>query len=527
MGGLCTASILSKAGKNVLVLEQHYTAGGFTHSFKRKGYEWDVGVHYIGKVHKEDALLRKVFDYVSDNQLKWAFMGEVYDRMVFPDRTYDFKAGENNFKNELIKYFPEEAKAINDYVKIATHTAGSFRNFVIPKVLPPPLDKLLSPFLGRKFRHLGGQTTLSVLNRFTGNKKLIGALTAQWGDYGLPPGRSSFGMHALVVDHFLDGGNYPVGGASSIARTLVPVIERNGGRVAVKAPVKEILIENGQAVGVLLKNGDRLRSSLVISGTGLINTFSELVRKNPKGNNINDRYQNIRPSLAHVCLYIGIEQSAQSLGLKPANLWIFPGYDHDANLSRYLRDPSAPLPLVFISFPSSKDPDWDNRFPNKATIEMVSLAPYEWFQNWEDTQWGKRREGYEDLKKNFTDRLLQQLYKYVPQVQGKINYRELSSPLSTRHFCNYKNGEIYGLEHTPHRFKQNWLRPKTPIKNLFLTGQDIATAGVGGALISGVLTSSAILKRNLLKDMLIVPRHQKVTRLDGWHKDDKGGQELP
>ena len=106
MGGLCTASILSKAGKNVLVLEQHYTAGGFTHSFKKKGYEWDVGVHYIGKVHEEDALLRKVFDYVSDGQLKWAFMGEVYDRMVFPDEIYDFKAGENDFKNELIKYFP-------------------------------------------------------------------------------------------------------------------------------------------------------------------------------------------------------------------------------------------------------------------------------------------------------------------------------------------------------------------------------------------------------------------------------------
>jgi all-trans-retinol 13,14-reductase len=503
MGGLCTASILSKAGKNVLVLEQHYTAGGFTHSFKKKGYEWDVGVHYIGKVHEEDALLRKVFDYVSDGQLKWAFMGEVYDRMVFPDEIYDFKAGENNFKNELIKYFPKEEKAINDYVKIVINTAESFRNFVIPKVLPPPLDKLLSPFLGRKFLHLGGQTTLSVLNRFTGNEKLIGTLAAQWGDYGLPPGRSSFGIHALVVDHFLDGGNYPVGGASSIARTLITVIERNGGRVAVKAPVKEILIENGQAVGVLLKNGGRLRSPLVISGTGVINTFSELVRKNPKGNNINDRYQKVRPSLAHVCLYIGIEQSAQSLGLKPANLWIFPGYDHDANLSRYLRDPSAPLPLVFISFPSSKDPDWDKRFPNKATIEVVSLAPYEWFQNWEDTQWGKRGEGYEDLKKNFTDRLLQQLYKYVPQVQDKIDYWELSSPLSTRHFCNYKNGEIYGLEHTPHRFKQNWLRPKTPIKNLFLTGQDIATAGVGGALISGVLTSSAILKRNLLKEILI------------------------
>ena len=50
MGSLTTAALLSKEGKKVLVLERHYTAGGFTHVFKRKGYEWDVGIHYIGEV---------------------------------------------------------------------------------------------------------------------------------------------------------------------------------------------------------------------------------------------------------------------------------------------------------------------------------------------------------------------------------------------------------------------------------------------------------------------------------------------
>tara|TARA_R110002167_G_scaffold298459_1_gene502762 strand:- start:1351 stop:1485 length:135 start_codon:yes stop_codon:yes gene_type:complete len=42
-----------------LVLEQHYTAGGFTHVFKRKGYEWDVGIHYIGEVQRENSIFKK------------------------------------------------------------------------------------------------------------------------------------------------------------------------------------------------------------------------------------------------------------------------------------------------------------------------------------------------------------------------------------------------------------------------------------------------------------------------------------
>jgi len=43
IGGLTTAACLSRAGRKVLVLEQHYTAGGYTHSYARNGYEWDVG----------------------------------------------------------------------------------------------------------------------------------------------------------------------------------------------------------------------------------------------------------------------------------------------------------------------------------------------------------------------------------------------------------------------------------------------------------------------------------------------------
>ena len=60
---------------------------------------------------------------------------------------------------------------------------------------------------------------------------------------------------------------------------------------------------------------------------------------------------------------------------------------------------------------------------------------------------------------------------------------------------------MYGIEHGPNRFKQKWLKPKTPIKNLYLTGQDITTVGFTSALFSGVLTSSVILNKNLTKNL--------------------------
>ena len=63
IGGLSCAAFLSRVGKRCLVLEQHYIAGGCTHSFVEHGYEFDTGVHYVGNIEKR----RKILDLITDN----------------------------------------------------------------------------------------------------------------------------------------------------------------------------------------------------------------------------------------------------------------------------------------------------------------------------------------------------------------------------------------------------------------------------------------------------------------------------
>eukprot|EP00163_Fabomonas_tropica_P032540 TRINITY_DN822_c0_g2_i2.p2 TRINITY_DN822_c0_g2~~TRINITY_DN822_c0_g2_i2.p2 ORF type:complete len:146 (+),score=26.47 TRINITY_DN822_c0_g2_i2:53-439(+) len=55
IGGLATAAFLARAGKKVLVLEAHDRAGGCSHTFDEHGWEWDVGIHYIGRMHDDTA----------------------------------------------------------------------------------------------------------------------------------------------------------------------------------------------------------------------------------------------------------------------------------------------------------------------------------------------------------------------------------------------------------------------------------------------------------------------------------------
>jgi all-trans-retinol 13,14-reductase len=495
IGGLACAALLSKLGRKVCVLEQHYTAGGFTHSYERNGYEWDVGVHYIGEVHKPHSQMRRLFDVITDGQLQWAPMDPCYDRIIIGGRRYDFVAGRDNFAVELKKHFPQESEAIDRYVALIQKVARAMPRFFAGQAMPAALGRAYTAAVrDRLVPDEMLKPTREVLESLTSNQELIGVLTGQWGDYGLPPSKASFLMHAVLVKHYLAGGNYPVGGSWKIAATVAPVIRAGGGEVFTYARVKQLLVEDGRCTGVVMENGDTLRAKQVISSVGARLTFGQLLPEAQRAQHgYDDKLKHVRASFSSLTLFLGFKGSAAELGLPKTNLWIYPSPDHDGNLARYMADPAAPFPLVYVSFPSAKDPEWDRHYPGKSTVQVITGARYDWFEQWRGTTWQQRGGEYEAFKDGLTRRLLAALYREMPQLEGKLDFGELATPLSTEWFHLYDRGEIYGLDHDAGRFRQAWLHPASPVKGLYLTGQDVVTAGVGGALMGGVMTTSALL----------------------------------
>ena len=499
IGGLGAAALLARhGGKRVLVLERHYTLGGYTHVFHRPGYEWDVGVHYVGDVHS-GGTLRGIFDDITGGALEWADMGPVVDRVLIGGEEFQFERGEENLRRALEQTFPADREAIAAYFGLVARVAATARFFFMEKALPQPVAAAAGRLLRWPFLRYARRTTREVLESLTGNERLIGVLTAQWGDYGLPPAESSFAIHAIVAHHYFEGGSYPIGGASRIAETILPTITAGGGEALVRAEVEEIVIEHGRATGVrMATDGAVIRSPLVISDAGVSNTFSRLLAEETSaGVGTLESVRALRPSTAHLGLYVGLTGTAEEIGLPRANLWVYPDEHHDATYAAVKRGDQQ-LSFVYISFPSAKDPDFERRHSGRATIDILTAVPYERFARWEGGRWKKRGADYEALKDRLACQILEILYTHVPQAKGRVDVFELSTPLTTRHFSNHATGEIYGLDHTPQRFEQRWLRPRTPIPGLYLTGQDIATCGVAGALMGGVLTASNILGKNLL-----------------------------
>jgi all-trans-retinol 13,14-reductase len=492
MGGLTTAALLSELGWRVAVLEQHYTAGGATHSYDRAGYEWDVGVHYIGDMGAKTTV-RRMMDFLTQGNLDWAPMDAHYDRFFIGDNVYDAVAGREAFRDNLVGYFPREAAAIDRYLELLSEVSRGMRTFALDRTLPPWAAAVAGPFLRSRLPKSFDRTTWEVLSELTQDPELIAVLTGQWGDMGLPPKRSSFVVQALIARHYLHGGFYPAGGAWRIADTILPRIRATGGEVFTYARVEEILVRDGRACGVRMEDGHEIESRCVISDAGAMNTFARLLPQEvSQARGYDQLLPRVKPSIGHLGVYIGLEATAAELGLPKTNFWIYPDNDYDGTLARFEADPSGPFPAVYISFPSAKDPDFERRHPGRATVEIVAPAPYGLFEPWAGRTWGKRGDDYEALKDSCGERLLGYLYDKVPQVRGRVDYWEVSTPLSMQWFCGWERGELYGLDHDPSRMQQRWLRPRTRVPGLWLTGQDIMSCGVTGAMMGGLAAATSV-----------------------------------
>lgn len=492
MGGMTAAAFLSELGRRVLVLEQHYVPGGFTHAFPRKGYAWDVGVHAVGEVTPH-SITGRLLRSLTHDRLRWHSLGPVYDSFDFPDDfRIDFPDSPAQFRDNLVTAFPDQEDAIDRYFSRVREVAGAMRSYYLARTVPRRMARPVDWLLARQAQGYFEERTSDALAAITDDPRLRRVLAAQWGYYGVAPSRASFAMQALVTKHFLHGAYYPEGGSPEIARTLLQTVQDRGGATRILADVEEILVENGRARGVRLADGEEIRARRVISAAGVASTVERLLPEDLRQEDWAGGIRTLKPGPAHVCLYLGFRGDIREAGAGAANRWFYSTWSAEDETWQVSPDSALPpAPVLYCSFPSLKDPRHDPGPDAKHTGEVVTFVPWETFAPWQDRPWKKRGADYDDFKARLQERLLEQFFERMPGLRPLLDYAELSTPLSTDHFCRPMAGSIYGLEPTPERFRNPWLRPRSPIPGLFFAGSEVSTVGVIGAMMGGVLATVA------------------------------------
>jgi phytoene dehydrogenase-like protein len=206
-GGLTAALALARAGRRVVVFEQHNLPGGYSQSFSIDGFSFSPGIHYIGQLGPGGGL-RRIYEGlgVAGDLVFLELDPDGYDRVVVGDQRFDIPKGRERFAERLKARFPSEAAGIDGYLDTVTRMSNE-----LVWAAPPHgvCDALLMPVRMRTILRYGLLPLTRFLDRFTRDPLLRAILSIQAGDHGMAPSRAPAVLHAGLQDYYFDGGCYP------------------------------------------------------------------------------------------------------------------------------------------------------------------------------------------------------------------------------------------------------------------------------------------------------------------------------
>ncbi len=495
MGGLAAARTIAQfGGKKVLVLEQHYTLGGMTHEFSRAGrFQFGTGLHYIS------ADAGPFLEFMTDGRVQLSPLPDDYDALHFPGFDFAVPATKERFLARLVEQFPDEADAIDDFFRATRRAMTGLAARNVLASFPAGVRRMGFPIVERLFPTMYRSLRDQVAGSFR-DPRLRAVLAARWGLYGTPPASSAFGYHAAVpLTFFMAGTAHPVGGPKELSRIILEILQRYGVELRPRQRVNDVVVERGRVTGVDVEDtttGRRyhVRTDTVVSAAGVRNTYA-LIGKSGELADLPEE-----PSA--VMLFLGLDRSPAEFGLRGENHWFMPDLDDHEGFHRPPGDGT-----LYVSFASLNNPA--ARF---HTVEVLELVDPKVVDRWRGTDEKERPESYRRLKEDLTERLLARLEQRWPGFRGAIAFAELATPLSFETFQHSVLGSFYGLAATPARLRSARAGCRTPVKGLFVAGQDAWGPGVVGALAGGLMAANAVLPPRRLGTMWRAVRAGGVRR---------------
>ena len=265
--------------RRVLLLEQHNAPGGLTQTFRRNGWVFAPGVHYIGGVGPQPGAqgqFGRLLAWLSDGALKFAPCANPYDIVRAPGLEFGIPHPESAYCDALMARFPKDKSAIRSWFLACDEARTSAYALFALHSMPAWLAWGLRQWHGSDVEHWTQHTLAEELARIE-NPALWAILGARWADYGAPPAQAPFAEHALVTGSYNAGAYYPVGGPARFAQTLLPVIEAAGGELRLGCDVKHILTGAGRVSGVDFELGGARhheQTGHLVSAMGVANTVA-------------------------------------------------------------------------------------------------------------------------------------------------------------------------------------------------------------------------------------------------------------
>jgi phytoene dehydrogenase-like protein len=310
------------------------------------------------------------------------------------------------------------------------------------------------------------------------------------------PGTAYVLLHHYMgeIDGAFRSWGFAKGGTGSVSLAIAASAREKGVEILTEAPVSKILVEGGRARGVVLQNGDEIRSRAVVSGVDPRLTFLGLVGEEHLDETFTrqiKRYK-LRGSSGKVNLAVDrLPEFSCRPGDGPwlrGDVAIAPGIDYlERAYDQAKYGDFSERPYMNVVIPSLVDPSVAP--PGKHVIScFVQYAPYDIKEG--PSHWPQRREA-------FGDAVVDTLAEYVPGLKESILHRQVLTPWDLEQEFGLSEGNIFHGELSLEQLlflrpAAGWARYRTPVRGLWL-GASGAHPGGGIMGAPGELAAKALL----------------------------------
>ncbi len=485
-GGLNAAYMLAKHGYSVCVLEKNAQIGGTLQTFYHDKVKFDTGIHYLGGLEPGQPLY-PYFKYLGlFEDVEFEKMDENgFDLISFggDKQIYPLAQGYENFKEQLLRFFPGQKENLDRYVDEMKRVCKDFSLYYLNK--EADVEKEISHF------YTGARDKI---NSIIDDPKLAMVVAANNLLYAGDGDTTPFYIHALVVNSYIESSYRVVGGGSMISRSLERSIKRMGGEIHRNSKVVHINYKDKTATSVELENGRHIRAKYFISNIHPTQTF-RMIDPFPKRKAYYKRMLNFENTISAFTLYMVLKP-----GSYPYEKWNYYHFQkQDVWNEIHYRPEDWGKSFSVFPTPSHTDENYASGLIVIAYMRMEEVA------QWKDTfnivpGYEPRDQEYLEFKERKAQILLDNLEKRIPGIRSKIQSYTTSTPLTFRDYLNTPDGCLYGIARNYKAPMKTYVSARTKLDNLLLTGQNNIMHGLLGVAIGAVTTCSEIIGRGPLVD---------------------------
>ena len=477
LGGLECAALLAKAGWSVAVLEQASEAGGCMQSFNRAGLMFDTGFHCVGALDVGQSLYAP-FKHLGLLALPWYKMDACFDHIAVGPHRFVAIEGFNAYRDYLSECFPDEREAIHSYFILLRNAGSQHLDLLNPAA--ERNNAILNSFQISAWQYLS--TTFR-------NPLLIDALSAD--AFKTELNKDTLPLFSFLHSHssFVESSWRLKGDASLIIHTLTDFIHNCGGNVYTCKDIVELMVQDGKISRAVCRDGEAFEADFFISNIHPADTCN-LIKD---GHALRASFRRRIASLTNTSgmFTVSIRLKANTLKYFNYNQYVFRRPDvwtfqNDRRVSGVMASCRVP----------------EDGSPYARQIDLLTLMGWNECSRWLGTTPGHRDEDYLAFKNKKADECIELAQTVIPNLHNCIDTCYTSTPLTWHDYLRAPQGSAFGVRKDFNAPLTTLLSVRTPVPNLFLTGQNLMLHGIHGVTMTALFTCAEILGKDYIWKIL-------------------------